>query len=115
MSKITIKVRKIKIGLLFLGFVGVAACNDKEYKEDEVETVDKNSAIETELSVEHIADADVLVTKHKIWKNNKLFKEIIKRDTIPSLGDTLQTVEDENGNEREAKVKKEYEFYITVQ
>lgn len=95
--------------------MSVTACNDNEYKEDEVNNVDKKSAIETELSIQHIDTADVLITKHKIWKNNKLFKEIIKRDTIPSLGDTLQIVEDEAGNEHDTKVKKEYEFYITVQ
>lgn len=109
------KVRKIQIALLFLGLMSVTACDESEQKEDEVENVDKKSAIETELSVNHIDSADVLVTKHKIWKNNKLFKEIIKRDTIPSLGDTLQTVEDEAGNEKKAQVKKDYEFYITVQ
>ena len=95
--------------------MSVMACNDKEYKEDEVSSVDKKSAIETELSVQHIDTADVLVTKHKIWKNNKLFKEIISKDTIPSLGDTLQIVEDEKGHEHNTKVKKDYEFYITVQ
>ena len=107
--------RKIQIALLLLSLMSVTACNESESKEDEVENVDKKSAIETELSVQHMDTADVLVTKHKIWKNNKLFEEIIKRDTIPSLGDTLQIVEDENGNERNAKVKKDYEFYITVQ
>ncbi|MBD3905014.1 hypothetical protein NAL32_09500 [Chryseobacterium sp. Ch-15] len=107
--------RKIQIALLFFSLMNIAACNDSESKEDEVKDIDKRSAIETELSVQHIDTADVLITKHKIWKNNKLFKEIIKRDTIPSLGDTLQTVEDEAENERIAKVKKDYEFYITVQ
>jgi len=115
LSKITTKMRKIKIGLLFLGFISMASCNDGEYKEDEVQNVDKKSAIETQLSVKHIDTADVLVTKYKIWKNNKLFREIIKRDTIPSLGDTVQVVEDESGNEHNTKVKKDYEFYITVQ
>ncbi|WP_415324991.1 hypothetical protein [Chryseobacterium sp. MMS23-Vi53] len=107
--------RKIQIAFLLLGLMSVTACNDKETKEDEVNSVDKKSSIETELSVQHIDTADVLITKHKIWKNNKLFKEIIKRDTIPSLGDTLQVVEDESGNEHNANVKKDYEFYITVQ
>jgi len=108
-------VRKIKFALLFLSFLSIISCKDGEYKEDEVQNVDKKSAIETQLSVKHIDTADVLVTKYKIWKNNKLFKEIVKRDTIPSLGDTMQVVEDESGNEHNAKVKKDYEFYITVQ
>lgn len=107
--------RKIQIALLFLGFMSVISCNDSDNKEDEVENVDKKAAIETELSVQHIDTADVLVTKYKIWKNNKLFKEIVKKDTIPSLGDTLQIVEDESGNEQNARVEKDYEFYITVQ
>jgi len=108
-------VRKIKIAILLSGLMMTAACEEKEYKEDEVNSVDKKSSIETELSVQHIDTADVLVTKHKIWKNNKLFKEIIKRDTIPALGDSLQTIEDESGNEHTTNVKKDYEFYITVQ
>lgn len=93
----------------------VTACDETEEKEDEVQNVDKKSSVETELSVQHIDTADVLITKHKIWKDNKLFREIIKRDTIPALGDSLQVVEDENGNEHSTKVKKDYEFYITVQ
>jgi len=108
-------VRKIKIAILLSGLMITSACEEKEYKEDEVNSVDKKSAVETELSVQHIDSADVLVTKHKIWKDHKLFKEIIKRDTIPALGDSLQTIEDENGNEHTTNVKKDYEFYITVQ
>lgn len=101
--------------ILFLASLVLASCNSKEPKEDLVENVNKKSAIETELSVQHIDTADVLVTKHKIWKDNRLFKEIIKRDTIPSLGDSLQDVEDGNGNSHAVKAKKDYEFYITVQ
>ena len=107
--------RKINIVILLSGFLITTACKEKEYKEDQVNSVDKKSAIETELSVQHIDSVDVLVTKHKIWKDNKLFKEIIRRDTIPALGDSLQIVEDESGNEHNTKVKKDYEFYITVQ
>ncbi|RMZ60903.1 hypothetical protein D1632_02710 [Chryseobacterium nematophagum] len=110
-----IKVRKIK-GILFLfGLLSIIACKQKENKEDEVNNVNKNGSIETELSVYHIDTADVLVTKHKIWKNHKLFKEIIKRDTVPNLGDTLQMVKDEEGNDHKDYIKKDYEFYITVQ
>lgn len=84
-------------------------------KEDEVKSVDKTGSIETELSVEHLDTADILITKHKIWKDKKLFKEIVKRDTIPALGDTLVGGEDSDGSEHIAKTKKDYEFFITVQ
>lgn len=106
--------KKNLIFFLLLGIVSLNSCNE-ESKEDEVSSIDKNASIETELSVKHIDTADVLITKHKIWKNNKLFKEIIKTDTIPSLGDTLITAEDNDGYEQSAKTKKDYEFYITVQ
>ncbi|WP_407403818.1 hypothetical protein [Chryseobacterium sp.] len=106
---------KIKLYFIVLLSATLGSCGSSESKEDLVENVNKNAAIETELSVQHIDTADVLVTKHKIWKNNKLFKEIIKRDTIPSLGDSLQTVNDKEGNSHEVKAKKDYEFYITVQ
>lgn len=106
--------KKIQIFFLLLGVLGLHSCNE-DYKEDEVSNIDKHAAIETELSVKHIDSADVLITKHKIWKNNKLFREIIKTDTIPSLGDTLVTGEDNSGYDQTAKTKKDYEFYITVQ
>lgn len=104
-----------KLSLLFLVSLVLGACNSKESKEDLVEKVNKNAAIETELSVQHIDTADVLITKHKIWKSNKLFKEIITKDTIPSLGDSLRKVEDKDGKIHEVQAKKDYEFYITVQ
>lgn len=93
----------------------LCACSQKEEKEDEVKNVDKKASIETELSVQHAGTSDILITRHKIWKDHKLFREIVKRDTLPALGDSLQMVEDENGNEHHALVKKDYEFYITVQ
>ena len=104
-----------QIFVVFAASAVVISCNDKEYKNDEVNSVDRKGAVETQLSVVKGDSADVLVTKHNVWKNNKLVKEIVTRDTIPALGDTLSVVEDTNGNEQNAKIKKEYEFYITVQ
>ncbi|MGG5209184.1 hypothetical protein ACQWU4_09545 [Chryseobacterium sp. MIQD13] len=105
--------KKIKLSFLLVGLMAFTAC-EKE-KEDEVKNVDKNGSIETVLSVEHLDAADILITKHKIWKNKKLFKEIVKKDTIPSLGDTLVGGEDNDGNSHIVKTKKDYEFFITVQ
>lgn len=105
--------KKIKLYLLSVGIMVFTAC-EKE-KEDEVKDVNKSGSIETVLSVEHLDHADILITKHKIWKDRKLFKEIVKKDTIPSLGDTLVGGEDSNGSEHIVKTKKDYEFFITVQ
>jgi len=108
-------VKKIKWSLFLISGFTLLACSNNEFKEDEVSTVNKKAAVETELSIQHLASEDVLITKHKIWKDNILLKEIVKRDTIPSLGDTIQTVEDEEGNSHVAHTKKDYEFFITVQ
>ncbi|WP_307452100.1 MULTISPECIES: hypothetical protein [Chryseobacterium] len=107
--------KKFRSYLLMTALAAFGACNDGESKADEVNTVNKKAAVETELSVQHADSVDILVTRHKIWKDHKLVKELIKRDTIPALGDTLQTVEDNHGNSRTANIKKDYEFYITVQ
>lgn len=87
----------------------------KEYKSDEVNSIDKEASIETELSVKHDSANDILITKHKIWRNEKLVKEIVSKDTIPALGDTIMTAPDSKGNDITGKIKKDYEFYITVQ
>ena len=100
---------------MLFGLVFISCSKPKEYKSDEVNSVDRKASIETEISVKNDSAVDILVTKHKVWKNDKLAKEIITYDTIPSLGDTLQTTTDSNGNEVTGKARKDYEFYITVQ
>ena len=59
------KVRKFKLGLLFFSLMMIMGCKESEEKEDEVQNVDKKASVETELSVQHIDSADVLITKHK--------------------------------------------------
>jgi len=115
LCKIVTKVKKIRTYLLLAGLAAFGGCNENESKADEVNTVDKKAAVETELSVKHAGPVDILVSRHKIWKDHKLVKELIQRDTIPTLGDTLQTIEDDKGNSRTANIRKDYEFYITVQ
>lgn len=92
----------------------ILACNSTESTDETVQSVPKKSSIETEVSVKHLDSADVLVTHHKVWVNNSMAREIISKDTIPSLGDTLVTVE-QNGSSAQHTTKKDYEFYITVQ
>lgn len=108
----TQKARLVGLGLFFLSFL--FSCSEKEVKEDTVTDISKNGSVETVVSVEHADSVDVLITKHKIWNKNNLVKEIVTRDTIPSLGDTLATAL-KDGIEIQRPVKKDYEFYITVQ
>jgi Frog skin active peptide family signal and propeptide len=100
--------------LLFVALISILAC-DQEKKEDLAENVNKEGAIETELSVEHLDDQyDILTTTYRIWSKNMLTKTIVKRDTLPALGEFEADAADNDGNESKVKVKKDYEFYITV-
>ncbi len=92
----------------------VAGCkNDK--KDDVTNDVNKEGSIETAVTVEH-ADStnDVIVTKHKVWRNLSEFKTIEYRDTIPALGETTTEAENKDGDTKSVRIKKEYEIFITV-
>ncbi len=95
--------------LIFVGF-SLASCKD-EPKQDLQQTVNKEGAIETQISIEHIDNQqDVLVSTNKIWLKNNLYKEIVHRDTVPSVGDFSET----NDKGEQVTGKKDYELYITV-
>jgi hypothetical protein len=98
---------------ILLIFIGLISCNDAppQGKEDQVQAqgVDKDGAVMTEITTEHSDKGfDVIVTKHSIWNNNLLSKEVTYRDTVRSLGKMPKT----NGDT--ANVDKQYAFYITV-
>lgn len=92
----------------------IASCNEKQTPEDLVKSISKNGSVETVVNVEHTDSIAILVTSHKVWVKNQLAREFVTRDTIPSLGDTIITV-NKNGNDTQQTVQKDYEFYITVQ
>lgn len=101
--------------LLFIIFISSSlffSC--EEQKDDIVQHINKDGSIETIVTVKHEKNYDVLITTHKIWVSNILDKTIVDQDTIPSLGETTQEGEDENGNTELITVPKDYEFYITV-
>ncbi|MFY7811160.1 MAG: hypothetical protein ACOVQ2_05455 [Flavobacterium sp.] len=89
------------------------SCENEE-NQDIVQEVNKEGAIETIVSVKHIKNFDVLITTHKIWVNHQLYKTIVKKDTIPSLGNKNEEVKDENETLQKLTIPKDYEFYITV-
>lgn len=91
--------------------------NDDEESQDRVQgqSINRAGAVETALTTQHLNDTlDVLITSHKVWKNNQVIAETIHRDTIQALGDAVQKAADSSGNETQAVGKKDYEFYITV-
>jgi hypothetical protein len=110
----------LKTRLLCLAVAAAfAACGNGETNEqsDKVETagISKLGSVETILTTEHLSDTqDLLITTHKIWKDNVLVSEKRHVDTVPALPVSLQSAADAQGNETTAAGKKDYEFYITV-
>jgi|JI7StandDraft_1071085.scaffolds.fasta_scaffold205485_3 hypothetical protein len=99
-----------KITILLFALLALQSCGEEE-KQDLTQNVNKEGAVETQISIEHIDNqSDVLITTSKIWVKNSLFKEIVNRDTVPSLGDFSET----NENGQQVQGKKDYELYITV-
>ena len=110
----------IKMKPIVLAILGAAAmlllfsCGNKQ-NEDLTTVVNKNGAIETAVQVEHLDSThDVLITTHRIWAQNQEIKTILYRDTLPSLGDQIKAEENQEGDTKNVKVKKDYEIFITV-
>ena len=99
--------------LLIISTVFIS-CED-EKNEDLTNTVNKNGAVETSVTVAHLDSLhDVLITKHAVWYKGTQFKNVEHRDTVTALGKEKTVVEDTDGNEKNVEVNKEYEIFITV-
>jgi len=97
------------IALIFL----LAACDNNN--EDQAKSVDKNGSIEVSLSTSHIDSLkDLLTTHYTVWRKGVKVSEFNKRDTVPSLGTLNTEGENDNGDTQDVKVKKDYEFFVTV-
>ncbi len=89
------------------------SCNNEN--EDITQSVNKNGSVETAVKVEHLDSMyDILVTTHKIWVRNEEYKTFTYRDTIPSLGIMNTTAENQDGDTKDVRVRKDYEIFITV-
>ena len=99
------------IPAIMIAAIALQGCDN----EDETRQVNKEGAIESELTVVHLNDSlDVLSTTHTIWKAGKYRKLIVHKDTIPSLGVINTEAENKDGETKTVPVKKDYEFYVTV-
>jgi hypothetical protein len=89
------------------------ACNNKN--EDVTDSVNKSGSVETAVHISHLDSVnDELVTTHKVWVKNNVFKTMEYRDTIPALGNETTVAENAGGDTKKVSVKKDYEIYITV-
>ncbi|HXB93181.1 MAG TPA: hypothetical protein VNU72_12870 [Puia sp.] len=91
----------------------LASCSDD--KQDVTQEVNKSGSIETAVSVQHVDSAhDVVVTSHKVWVRDAVFKSILHYDTVPSLGIENTEAENADGDKKNIQVPKDYEIFITV-
>ena len=103
---------KLKVFIAFI-LTGLVACNDKN--EDVTQSVNKNGSVETAVHIAHLDSLhDELVTTHKVWVKNNVYKTVEYRDTVPALGSENTVAENEDGDTKSVSVKKDYEIYITV-
>lgn len=100
----------LPFGIVLMLFI--SACDDND---DQAKAVDKNGSIEVALSTAHIDSLKDLVTTHyTVWRYGKKVSEFDKRDTVPALGSIYTEGENDNGDTKNIKVKKDYEFFVTV-
>src|SRR4051812_42736 len=101
--------------MLLLASFSILLLSCRNENEDVTNSVNKSGSIETAVHITHIDSAhDELVTTHKVWVHNNVFKTVEYHDTIPALGKENTVAENEDGDTKNVSVPKDYEIYITV-
>jgi hypothetical protein len=97
--------------LLLMMVLTIASCSDKETA---VTNLKKEKTIEVTFQTQRLGDTTVLLlTYQHVYLKGNLVKTMVKRDTLPSPGDSIQNLE-VDGNEKTVRMPKEYEFFVTV-
>jgi hypothetical protein len=105
----------MKLYSLILGFLLTLLFACKEEPKDLTQEINKDGAIETEITVSHLdANYDIIQTKHKTWVRGNNNKEIIHTDTIASLGMKTEEAFNEDDESKQVTIPKDYEIFITV-
>ncbi|MDB4927064.1 hypothetical protein [Mucilaginibacter sp.] len=103
---------KLLIPICFIGVLLLSACDNNE---DQAKTVDKNGSVEIALSTRHLDSLkDELTTHYTVWRKGAIVREFNKHDTVPGLETFKTEGENDNGDTQNVKVKKDYEFFVTV-
>ncbi|TCJ18651.1 hypothetical protein EPD60_03895 [Flaviaesturariibacter flavus] len=91
----------------------LASCSDEN--EDLTHEVNHNGSVESSIQVSNLdAGHRLLTTRHKVWVGGSVYRTIEYTDTLPSLGLEHTVAENEEGDEKNVTVDKDYEIYITV-
>jgi hypothetical protein len=107
---------RIKVLKIFFVFIPVSffSCAENT-NEDVTNSVNRAGSVEASVHINHLDSTnDELVTIHKVWVKQNLFKTVEYHDTIPALGVENKVAENEEGDTKSVSVKKDYEIYITV-
>ena len=83
--------------------------------EDRTQTLDRNGSVETGMSVIH-ADSthDVIVTTYKVWIRDTAYKTIVHTDTVPALDSLTTEAENNDGDTKSIRAKRDYQLFITL-
>src|SRR6201999_1534426 len=82
--------------------------------DDQTQSVDRNGSVETGVSVERVDSAhEVILTTHKVWLHDSIYASIVHRDTIPGLDSLTTDAENNDGDTKTVKVKRDYQIFIT--
>lgn len=92
----------------------LSACGSDDDNEDVVKQADHEGSVEMAVSIEHHEGYDLLKSDYKVWVKNQQVKAYQTVDTLPSLGMTTQTAENEDGDEKQVTIPKDYELYFTA-
>lgn len=82
--------------------------------ESQTNEIDKGGAVEISYSTQTVGNVVIAKTERKFWVNGSLHKTDIALDTLPQLPISQEWGEDNEGNEKQINVQKEYQFYITI-
>jgi hypothetical protein len=101
-----------KLFVIALFILSLISCSKKE---PNLSTLKKAHSIEVTFETKQMGDTSVLLTtRQNVYLKGSLVKSMIKTDTLPYPGDSIQTIQLENSTTNKVKIPKEYEFFVTV-
>lgn len=89
----------------------ISSCEERK-----PEQIDKFGSVEIKISTKALPDGkSVLITDKSVWVGGKIVGGSTNYDTLPSLGKKKEKYYDNNGNESDIEIPKEYNIYITFE
>ena len=90
----------------------LTACGEEE---PETRHVSHYGSVEVTFHTEHLNDTqDVIVTQKNIYDMKGQKRTLTETDTVPGLGTTLITGENDEGETQSAPHRRDYDFFVTI-